>query len=310
MEQLTVSRLRLLGALALAMALATALGAPAPAAAVPGAAAAAAARDTTISVSRGQRLVVQNFGGRLLVEGWSRAEVRIRSGRRDDASLAAAIRSGPGGVRIEGRRDRRHGGGGSIRVSVPSWLEIEVDGPAVDARVVGTEGPVAIRTLQGTVEIEDASGRIEARSVHGRVIARGVSGDVRLGSSEDDVEVRGAGGSLRVESVDGDVVLEEVAAQRVDAGSVDGDVRFRGRIPPGATVRLGTHDGDLTVEVDGELSARVSVQTYDGEFRSDFPVTVERFRGGEAMTFTVGDGEAELHLEAFDGDIELRRRRP
>lgn len=55
--------------------------------------------------------------------------------------------------------------------------------------------------------------------------------------------------------------------------------------------------------------ARVSVATFDGEFVSDFPVRVERFRGGRAFEFTLGDGQARIEIEVFDGEIHLQESR-
>ncbi len=50
------------------------------------------------------------------------------------------------------------------------------------------------------------------------------------------------------------------------------------------------------------------VSTFDGDFESDFAVTMERFAAGKELRFTLGDGGAKLFLEAFDGNIRLRRR--
>ncbi|HSR42325.1 MAG TPA: hypothetical protein VLL48_09140, partial [Longimicrobiales bacterium] len=85
------------------------------------------------------------------------------------------------------------------------------------------------------------------------------------------------------------------------------DLVFSGPLRAGGVYRMVTHDGDVTVTVPGPPDVRVTVSTFDGSFDSDFPVVVERFRGGELLSFTLGRGAAELQLEAFDGEIRLRR---
>ena len=57
-----------------------------------------------------------------------------------------------------------------------------------------------------------------------------------------------------------------------------------------------------------QVDATVTVSTFDGEFMPEIPITLERFRGGNEMTFTLGRGGARLTLNAFDGDIVLRQR--
>jgi hypothetical protein len=111
-----------------------------------------------------------------------------------------------------------------------------------------------------------------------------------------------------MESTSGDVELDGVTAVLVDASTTEGDIRFTGTLKPEGSYRLATHDGGLDVALPADASAVVSVSTFDGEFRPEFPITVDRFRGGKEMSFTLGRGGARLTLAAFDGDIVLRRR--
>jgi hypothetical protein len=45
--------------------------------------------------------------------------------------------------------------------------------------------------------------------------------------------------------------------------------------------------------------------TYDGEFSTDFEVTLPERLRGRHFSFTLGEGSAEMDIDAFDGDIEL-----
>jgi DUF4097 and DUF4098 domain-containing protein YvlB len=149
---------------------------------------------------------------------------------------------------------------------------------------------------------------VTARTVSGAIRARDVAGTVALHTVEGDVTVAGAEGSLSVGSTDGDLTLQGVRAESLVAEATDGDVRFEGSILPGSRVRLATHDGNLDVTLPAGTDAEVRVSTFDGEFRPEFPVETSGFRAGEAVRFRLGQGGASLELQAFDGNITLRRR--
>ena len=51
----------------------------------------------------------------------------------------------------------------------------------------------------------------------------------------------------------------------------------------------------------------MSVSTFNGEFASDFPVTLTETRKGKRFNFTIGSGSAQVTLESFQGTIELVR---
>jgi len=262
--------------------------------------------DTVLPVSPGQTVSLENFGGRIVVGTWDRPEVRIE--REGDVRRMVSSSRSDARLRIRGRGRGGHPVGGRVELTVPTDQPLEIQGMHVDVRVEGTRGRLRLRSLHGSIELSSVSGDVEASTIHGTIRGRELRGRIRLRSTEEDVEVVGAGGTLRAQTVDGDVTLEEIRATEVRAESTDGDVRFSGGLSPGGSYRLSTHDGDLTVTLDAPVHARVSVSTFDGEFSADFPVVLERFSGGRDMSFTLGDGGAELSLEAFDGEIRLRRR--
>jgi hypothetical protein len=58
------------------------------------------------------------------------------------------------------------------------------------------------------------------------------------------------------------------------------------------------------------VSARFSIETFNGELDSDFPVTLQPNRdrrAGQRLEFSVGSGEARVIVESFNGGINIRR---
>jgi len=289
-----------------ALALLAALAAGTHAAHADGVGSEASARpDTTFVVREGDHLVLQNLSGRVSVRSWDRDEVRIEV----DAQDGPGVRLRRSGAEVRVRADQRHDHGrGRYVVSTPSWMKLEIRGSELDVTVQGVDGGVEIRTGEGDVEVRDANGPVTARSVEGVVTVVDVVGPVVAISGDDDVYVRRVRGSVVAQTVDGDVTVEDVEARAVDASTVDGDVRFSGALEAGGEYRLVTHDGDIVATLDESVSASVVVSTYDGDFASEFVITLEGFSSGKELRFTLGTGQARLTLEAFDGNIRLRRR--
>lgn len=280
---------------------------PGPAASVwAPAPAAAAVRDTVVPLTRGDRVLIENPAGDLLVGTWDRSSLSVESASRETVSVDL-VRT-DGGVRVRIRERKGRSWSGVLRVTLPAWAALEARGREGEVTVEGVRGGIVVRTMDGPVRLRDVAGGVRVRTVEGSVLVDGVEGEVEVRGVDEGVRVyRARAGSISVHTVDGDVVLEDVEASGVDVSTVDGDLAFSGPLRAGGVYRLVTHDGDVTATVPGSPDARVTVSTFDGSFDSDFPVVVERFRGGELLSFTLGQGGAELQLEAFDGEIRLRR---
>ena len=107
--------------------------------------------------------------------------------------------------------------------------------------------------------------------------------------------------------MNGDVTLDRVDATSVTATSLNGDVSYEGPIKNNGRYALSTHNGDVTVSVAEGTSASVAVSTFNGEFESEFPVTLTETRKGKRFSFRLGSGSAQVTLESFQGTIELVR---
>ena len=105
------------------------------------------------------------------------------------------------------------------------------------------------------------------------------------------------------ETVNGEIVLERVDATSLDASTVNGDVGYDGPIRSGGRYALSSHNGDMTLAVAEGTSAAVSVTTFNGEFESEFPVTLRETRKGKRFNFTLGAGRAQVSLESFQGTV-------
>lgn len=250
--------------------------------------------DTTLAVERGERLVLGTRNGSISVGVWSRNEVRV-DGRMGLRRRGSEIELSD----ADGRRPRR----AELRVTVPEWMRVQIEGQEVDVDAEGLVG-AEIRTYSGEVVLTEVTD-IDIRTISGDVDVRGVAGDSRIATVSGDVRILDASGRLELRSTDGDLEAIDVDASEYLAETTDGDVVFEGVIPRGSRIRLATHDGDVTARIPPDADVEIRVSTFDGAFIPGFPVRASGFRAGEAVTFVLGAGGAELEMQAFDGDLRL-----
>lgn len=266
-----------------------------------------AAPDTLTTARRGDRLVLRNLAGHIDVRGWGRDEVRLEAGPSDRAGVGLDRDGNRIVVRDRDRKgrslERR------VEVRVPTWLDLELRGNDLSVRLDGVDATVSVQSVEGDIEVQDGSGTLDLYTVEGEIRVTDFDGRVRARSVDESVTVLRGRGEIEVGSTDGDLILDAMDAGEVVAETVDGDVEFSGAIHRDGAYRFATHGGDVLVEVPEGVDAEVSVSTFDGSFEADFPVRLERFRGGREMSFTLGGGGARLVLQAFDGDIRMRYRR-
>jgi len=166
---------------------------------------------------------------------------------------------------------------------------------------------VSAETVQGDIRVAGGSGLISLQSVQGGVSLTGAKGRIEVHSVNQDVEVIGSSGEITAETVNGSVMLSRVDASSVSATTVNGDVVYDGPVRNGGRYSLSSHNGDLTLVVAEGTNASVAVSTFNGEFESDFPVTLTDTRKGRRFNFTLGTGSAQVTLESFQGTIQLVR---
>lgn len=260
--------------------------------------------DTIVELRRGDRVVVQDLVGEIRVQAWDRSTLEVR--RLDEAAPHAQVSRSGSGVTVgpADRKGRRLDIEAVLRV--PVWADLEIRGRSLDVSIGGTGGSVSVRNVSGDIRVVGTDGDLVLSSVEGEIRVERHRGSVTARSRGDDVSLLDVVGPVDVSSGSGDLRLEDVEAGSVRAETLDGDVLFRGPIARGGTYSFSVHDGDASLEVPRSTSARVRVATFDGEFTSDFPVLLQRFGGGGVMDFTLGEGDAEIEIQVFDGEIRLR----
>jgi hypothetical protein len=262
--------------------------------------------DTTLKVRSGTRLLVDNFGGEIAIHAWDKNALRVQ------ATHSARIRVfvEEAGPNIQIRASSRRGIPGRVdyRISAPAWMPLQLSGVYTDVAVEGSKNEVSVETVKGDVRLHGGEGLIKLSSIQGGVSVIGARGRLELSSVNEAVSVNDSEGELSVEAVNGDVTLDGVRSRMIEVATVNGEVRFLGRIDENGRYKFSSHNGDLDVAVPDNVNATVSVATFNGEFESTFPVVLSGSgKSGKRFTFRLGGGSALIDLETFMGTINLRR---
>lgn len=258
--------------------------------------------DTTIAVKRGTRLEVDNFAGEIKVRAWARDALRIQAShsrrtRVDIDRSASAIRLTAIGRMVPGQVD--------YQLTVPTWMPLDLHGLSAEIDVEGTRAAVQAKTVNGSVRIVGGAETVAATSIQGPVQVLNAKGRVEVSSVNEAVKLRRIDGDVTAESVNGVIVLDAVDAKSLEASTVNGNILFLGPMMSGGLYSFSTHNGSLLVGMPDKPDVAVSVATFNGDFSSSIPLSLERGRRGKRFEFTLGSGSAKLELESFGGSVHL-----
>jgi DUF4097 and DUF4098 domain-containing protein YvlB len=216
------------------------------------------------------------------VTTWDRPEIRIRADHSRRASIV------------------------DFDITVPSSLNLSLEGWSTDVTVEGSNGDIDVETFEGDITISGGNGSVTAETVAGEIRVDGANGVIEANSVAEDVRVSNSSGEIYVETVGGSIILEGLSATVVEAGSVGGRVSFEGAVVDGGEYLFVSHGGTVSITIPEASNASVTFASLHGNISSDFPGTPDLERGAR-NTFTIGSAGAHIEAETFGGRIVLRR---
>ena len=261
--------------------------------------------DTTFALRGAARVRVEAWSGDVTVRGSSRqGQIRVQAELERGARVEFDEAGGRLAIRSAGRR---HQSEVSYVITVPTGTAVSVGGQNTDVDLVDVCGDAEVNAMNGDVNVRCATD-VTIGTLSGDITLSDIRGVIEVGSTSGDIELRGARGAVRISLVSGDVTLRDISSPEVSVETVSGEIDFTGRLQDSGRYRLSAHSGEVTVWSTGTINAMVEVETFTGEFTSDFPIEVQPGTTiGKNWSFRLGTGSARLRLSSFSGSVNLRR---
>jgi DUF4097 and DUF4098 domain-containing protein YvlB len=222
------------------------------------------------------------------------SDANIRVTTWDQNTIEAKVvteryKIGEGGIRVE---EHQNGDAVEIDVRYPHHdITIGWSNHHVDIIIqMPREGKVDLRTGDGKIDLAGFKGEMELHSGDGSENLEGVDGKLHAETGDGHINAHGRFDELELKTGDGHVEVRAGAGSTLTAGW-----------------RLETGDGNVSLEIPGELAADVDLHTSDGHIDLDMPVTTEgKIREGEIHGKLNGGG-SPLVIRTGDGSIHLRK---
>ncbi len=199
-----------------------------------------------------------------------------------------------------------------LTIKLPRYAEIEsvstVSGQVV---VKDVDGSVNIRSGSGSVEVENVNGSVNVTVTHGNVSVRNAGSDVRLFSLVGELSVRCAKGEVEANNTSGAISLLGIGGS-VEAETTGGSIELTSALRDGKRYRLKTISGKVRMGVAADTPGfTATLSSYRGEVSSDFQLSSEPpSEANRLLTGRYGNGQAQINLNSFGGNISLERIEP
>ena len=234
-------------------------------------------------LAQGSRVSIKNISGDVIVKGYDGEAIVVTGYKegRDRDLLSVEDLSDGSRVEVKVRYPERcYDCNASVRfeVKVPRTIKYDYD---------------AFSSVSGDVEVSEAMGTIRAKSVSGNVNIKEVAGTVQANSVSGEVTVEQASGAVTAKSTSGNVRVELLRLEGSNANRME----------------FGSVSGNVEVKMPGSIGADVDMSTMSGQLETDFPITIEKkeFGPGRSARGRVGDGTRALRLSSVSGNVYLRR---
>jgi DUF4097 and DUF4098 domain-containing protein YvlB len=263
--------------------------------------------DQTVPAARGTRLVIENQAGEVVVHVWEKDAVRVQA--RHNTRVKINVRTGTGVINIDAITEKGPTGSVDYDISAPGWMPIKIEGQYDYISIEGVQGEISVETVRGDIVLKNIGAAI-AKTIEGAIQIDGARGKLTLSSVNEDIKVTAASGELVAETTNGEVSLTGMASSNVEVASVNGDIVYEGTLASSGHYSFTNHNGDIELTVPDNSNATFNVRTYSGEFTASLPVKgpdSSQVRRGRRVSYTLGNGSADVDLESFGGDIKLHR---
>lgn len=272
----------------------------------------------SFALKSGGRLELENFNGSVEITGWDKETVEIDGTKyapSEDSlrQLKIDIVNTPDSIRIRAVRpsDRRWNMGAKFVIQAPRKVIIDrVTSSNGGVRLNQLDGNANVRTSNGSVRLSEVNGNVEVHTSNGGIELERFHGGAVLGTSNGGIRGDGIRGNVEARTSNGgiDLTVAEVESGRpIKLTSSNGRVRLALGRWKNNDVIVDTSNSSITIQLPGDVDARVKASTSNGSIQSDFPVTMQGAINKHRMDGVIGKGGPLLDLTTSNGSVRIQR---
>jgi hypothetical protein len=238
------------------------------------------------------KINIETLGG-LVMKGTGLDEVVVRADSREEVSVTANEEE----VTIHSRSN--------LIISAPQGSAVHINKVHSQAVIKGFEGPLTVEEIRGSGVLKD-TGNVEIGRISGNLAAKRIDGALSIGRVDGNVSVRRVEGDFRI----GDVIRGNLALDDVE-GDIEAEVYGNAalRLDPATGQSYAIKaKGNIICRLPGDASVKIEIvraaNIKIGLKSAGISETV-----GAPYTLTIGEGDADMRLEA-GGNVVLGESAP
>jgi len=254
---------------------------------------------------------VSNVSGEVEVSGWDRSEVSVHAELGSGVDrVEVSSEGGHTGIKVILPHSSGHGGDARVQVKIPKDSELNVSAVSADVTTKGVLGVQRLNTVSGNMAAELGGADVELKTVSGDLKAHGHGqpAHLRLSTVSGDVHLEHGAGDVEASTVNGTLIVSLDSAHSVRAHTTSGNVRFAGKLAPGAQLEATSVSGDLEVRASAEEGFSYEVSSFSGDISDCFNTSAERvskYGPGTRLDGKRGQGAGHVRLKTMSGDVQL-----
>lgn len=264
--------------------------------------------DESWDINSDASIFIENVAGKIEVEGWDQNRARL-TGRLGDSVDELEIEASDSRLKINvDNRRSRNVDSTELMLMVPRGASVSASGVSADIYVSALDNDkLTANSVSGDVIVDIESDRISIESVSGDVTFNGRTQRISAESVSGDLDLSGISGEITATTVSGDMELQAGLIDNGRLETVSGDLTFTGELKGNAKLTAESMSGDVEMYLPAGQSGMFRAESFSGRIYSDFGSVDHAKHGpGSHLKYTAGNGDAEIRVESFSGNIKLK----
>ena len=198
-----------------------------------------------------------------------------------------------------------------LEIYVPMKSSVWVKTGSANVYITGVTGSVDISSTTGAIEVGGTPRDITSESMGGDIVLHADTRSARAKTAGSNISIRGTITDIIASTVSGNLVIEPGVYERARLESVDGDVRYYGRIERSASLDFVNHSGAVELLMPADTWGEFTIDTFQGKVEQEFSAKLVPSKSSvkaKKYSMTLGKGGPTISIRTFKGPVFLRSK--